>query len=140
MAQLKSFRFPDELDKRIKARASNEDKSPSELVREALEMFLDFDADLLKSAQRLAGGLGLSPGQVIQNLAVRVFAENEAHRMVYGQPLPDLAHGLFVWEQEASRKHLITGDELYQHLKEKYCRRFKEEQATTERDEQQWKK
>jgi len=129
MARTFTISYPDELYEKIQGLAKKQNMTISEAVREAVTMYLKIDPVLLQSAKRLAAGFGIEPIEVMQNMAIRGFAENQAHIDVYGMPLPELGNKLFAWESDQARavRNLITGDQLYQNLKQNFVRKFEAE-------------
>ena len=118
--------YPADLYKAAKTQAAREERNLSDLVREAVDLYLKLDPTLLKTAKRLAAAFKVSPIEVIQNAAIRTFALNDASIEVHDRALPNLVRPLVVWEEEKDEQHLMTGDQLYQNLKQNFIRRLKE--------------
>jgi hypothetical protein len=139
--KISSISLSPELHARIQEKVKEEGRPFSEIVKDAVEMYLELDPMLMKSAKRLAMGLGISPTQVIQRFAIRVFAEDQASREVYGKSTLGL-NKLFMWETDESEENidLMNGDDLYFNLKRKFVERFQEKADEKEPRLKEWRK
>ncbi len=121
-----TVQYEKDLHRKLKDRAASDGVSIADLVRKAVNFYLSFDETLMRTAQTFGARMGLPPGQIIENYAIRVIAEQDAYREIYDAELPGFMRDTFVW-QESERKPR-TGNELYDELKNRFEKKFRAEQ------------
>jgi hypothetical protein len=118
MSVTKSVVLSKNLDMRISKRAKKEGITLSDLIRDALESYLNIDPGLMKAVLRFAAVLDTHPMIIISNLATSKFAKMNAEREVFG-PSNELLDEFFRIDGVVA-----TGDTLYNTLKTLYIQEF----------------
>jgi hypothetical protein len=103
-------------------------KSTSDLIGEALEVFLFLDRSLTHNAEKIAEIFNVTTGDVISNSAIAFIALAEATIEILG-PKMDLLRKIFISEKDEDEDipKLITGTNLFENLKRNYVNRLREE-------------
>ena len=103
-------------------------KSTSDLIGEALEMFLFLDRSLTHNAEKIAERFNVTTGDVISNTSIAFIALADATVEVFG-PQMDLLRKIFISEKDEDEDipKLITGTALFENLKHNYVNRLREE-------------
>ena len=121
MPQTQSVVWPDDLYNRIKQREKADGVKFSDVVRNAVELYLGLDPEMVKIAIKYGAALDCDPITVIQNLAIGKIAEWDAQKEFFGPT--DRLLDEFV---RLDGKTVATGDDLYQHLKQTYKLEFEQ--------------
>jgi reverse gyrase len=110
-----------------------------EFMHQALEMLMFMDKALIRNSEKIADQFQkkhkVTSGDVISNSAIAFLALSDASIEVLG-PGMDLMRKIFVFEKDEERDtlRLITGNKLYENLKENYVRRLREDLASIDDD------
>jgi reverse gyrase len=113
--------------------------NPQELMYQALEMFIFMNKALVSNSEKIADKFQkkykVTSGDVISNSAIAFLALSDASIEVLG-PGMDLMRKIFVFEKDegSDSLRLITGNALYENLKDNYARRLKEDLASINDD------
>jgi hypothetical protein len=105
-----------------------------ELMHQALEMLMFMDKALIRNSEKIADQFQkkykVTSGDVISNSAIAFLALSDASIEVLGKQM-DLMRKIFIFEKdEKDNLQLITGNKLYENLKDNYVRRLKEDLAS----------
>ena len=84
MPQTQSVVWPDDLYNRIKQREKADGVKFSDVVRNAVELYLGLDPEMVKIAIKYGAALDCDPITVIQNLAIGKIAEWDAQKEFFG--------------------------------------------------------
>ncbi len=115
-----SFRVDEELKQKLDEVASQRGLIPTDAAREALEFWTDLDSEMLRTVQLLASPecLNIKPAVVLQNFFILQRAKQAAELEVWGPH-----QRLLMQFQVTSDGRVITGEELFQSLKETFIQR-----------------
>ncbi len=117
MSKTRTIVIPDDLDAKVTALAVD-GRTYSDIVRDALEMYVEIDQGILRTAKRFAVGLDLHPMHVLSNLAMARVGQLEAQREVFG-PTSDL-----LFEFQKIGESVIRGEQAYKAIKGFYVQKY----------------
>jgi len=116
---------------RVLERRGNVQENPQELMYQAFEMFIFMNKALVSNSEKIADKFQkkykVTSGDVISNSAIAFLALSDASIEVLGKQM-DLMRKIFE-KDEKDNLQLITGNKLYENLKDNYVRRLKEDLA-----------
>lgn len=114
----------------LEAKAEKHGMNKSEFMIMAIDTFMGFDDDFIKTMQKYADGLHTEMFIVIQNMIIRQLARNEARKNVVGKAGEILDQFLTI--DRGDGPYMMTGNELMDHLVKKYT--FEEQRKKDEFD------
>lgn len=111
-------------------KAEKHGMNKSEFMIMAIDTFMGFDDDFIKTMQKYADGLHTELFIVIQNMIIRQLAKNKARQIVWGSA-PEI-RDQFMAVDRGEGFYMMTGQELMDHLVDRYT--FEEQRKKDEFD------
>ena len=98
-----------------------------ELIRQAVDMMMNFDRDFLDYIKTYEDALKIPKYLIIQNIIISKIADSEARIEVYG-PKTQNIEGFIFLENEKGPK-VLSGNELKEHLKSSKIEEYQKEKT-----------
>ena len=114
----------------LEAKAEKVGMSRSEYSLMALDTFMGFDNDFIKTMQQYADGYNIPLYVVIQNFVIDKLAKEKASDKVYGQQ--SRIRKEFITVSDGAGNRMMTGEELDNTLVDLYTREYNKEKKEIE--------
>jgi len=114
----------------IEAKAKELGMDKSEFVLKAVDMMMNFDTETFQKIKEMGKGLNIPEWLIMQNLLINTFADKAANRDINGNKPELLKEIMGVYDGETYK--LLTGEPLYNRLKESYIDEYQKEKDNKE--------